>query len=85
MLMCRVHWRKVPARLRRDLLDAYVPGQEDRWDPTVAYLRAAEACVRSVAEKEGVDSAAVAEAVQMYQTWAEALGEPPTPQQETLL
>lgn len=52
--MCRRHWFMVPEALRAALWAAYVPGQEDRKDPTDEYLRAARACIEAVAAREGV-------------------------------
>ena len=53
MHMCKPPWRMVPRRLQSALWAAYVPGQERRMSPSVEYLHAAAACVRSVAEQEG--------------------------------
>ena len=53
MLMCRRHWRMVPARLQAAVWNAYVPGQERRKDPTGVYLAAAKAAIEAVAKKEG--------------------------------
>jgi len=52
LLMCRRHWRMVPAPLARAVWATYVPGQEIRKDPTITYLEAAQAAVAAVAEKE---------------------------------
>lgn len=52
MHMCKRHWFMVPKVLRDALWAAYVPGQERRKDPTLAYLDAAMACVNAVAESE---------------------------------
>lgn len=35
---CKTHWFKLPADLRRAIWDAYVPGQEQRMDPSHEYL-----------------------------------------------
>lgn len=53
MLMCGTHWRMVPRPLQDDVWDTYVSGQEERMDPTPAYLYAANAAVEAVARKEG--------------------------------
>ena len=42
MLMCRPHWRRVPARLRADVLEAYRGGSAGEW------LDAAEAAKESL-------------------------------------
>lgn len=53
MLMCRPHWHLVPAELADAVWVAYVPGQEDRKDPTDEYLKAARAAIEHVAAVEG--------------------------------
>lgn len=53
MLMCRPHWRMVPKRLQDAIWDAYVPGQEQRKDPTREYLEIAREAIEAVAAKEG--------------------------------
>lgn len=50
--MCYPHWRRVPKDLQRALWAAYVPGQEDRKDPSAKYLVAAERCICAVAVKD---------------------------------
>lgn len=35
---CKPHWFKLPKRLRDAIWDAYVPGQEQRMDPSDEYL-----------------------------------------------
>lgn len=52
MLMCLKHWRMVPEALKREVWRTHVRGQEVRKDPTPEYLRAADAAIRAVAEKE---------------------------------
>lgn len=69
--MCAPHWRMVPKPLQRALWAAYKPGQERRMDPTPEYLRAAAACVRSVAEAEGQPEDEIAADVATYEAWAE--------------
>lgn len=54
MLMCRTHWRMVPRPLQDAVWDTYVPGQEERKDPTMDYLDAAEAAIAAVAVMEGL-------------------------------
>ncbi len=50
--MCPKHWRMVPKALKDALWGNYRRGQERDMQPSPAYLRAAAACVRSVAEQE---------------------------------
>ncbi len=53
MLMCLRHWRMVPRRLQYRVWQEYVPGQEIRKDPTLAYLDVQKQAVEAVAKKEG--------------------------------
>lgn len=53
LLMCARHWRMVPKRLRDALWAVYVPGQEDRKDPTGEYITVARQCIDAVAVTEG--------------------------------
>jgi hypothetical protein len=39
---CKVHWFRLPAVLRAKIWRAYQPGQEERGDPSEAYLDAAD-------------------------------------------
>ena len=50
--MCLRHWRMVPKKLQDAIWAAYVPGQENRKDPTPEYLEAASAAIAAVAAKE---------------------------------
>lgn len=53
MHMCKRHWFMVPKALRDALWAAYIPGQERRQTmPSEAYIEAALACRRAVAERE---------------------------------
>jgi hypothetical protein len=52
MFMCRRHWYMLPKPMRDAIWAAYVPGQERRKDPTDAYLNAAIAAVKWLAENE---------------------------------
>lgn len=52
MFMCRRHWRMIPKRMQRELWAVYVPGQEERKDPSREYLQVAKRLVHYVAEKE---------------------------------
>lgn len=38
---CKAHWFSLPKRLRDRIWDAYVPGQEQRMDPSDEYLEVA--------------------------------------------
>ena len=40
---CKKHWFRLPQYLRDRIWAAYVPGQEERMDPSSAYLDAAVA------------------------------------------
>jgi hypothetical protein len=60
----------VPEQLRRNLWRHYRRGQERRMDPSPAYLRAAAACVRAVAEAEGHPADEIASEVDLYESWA---------------
>jgi hypothetical protein len=53
MLMCLRHWRMVPRDLQRAVWAAYVPGQEQRKDPTREYMVAHHLAVAAVASREG--------------------------------
>ncbi len=48
---CRRHWFLLPARLRNAIWRAYVPGQEERLDPSDDYLRVAEEVQRWIRER----------------------------------
>lgn len=39
---CKQHWFKLPKRLRDAIWDEYVPGQEQRMDPSDDYLAVAQ-------------------------------------------
>lgn len=52
LLMCSRHWIMVPARLRNDVWNAYVEGQEVRKDPSSEYIDAATAAIEAVRESE---------------------------------
>jgi hypothetical protein len=38
---CKPHWFRLPKYLRDKVWDAYVPGQEERMDPSDEYLEVA--------------------------------------------
>jgi len=71
--MCAHHWRMVPKDKQRALWAAYRPGQERTLTPSVAYLHAAAACVRAVAEAEGHPEDEIAAEVGLYLAWAAML------------
>jgi hypothetical protein len=52
LLMCSRHWRMVPKPMQDAIWATYEPGQEIRKDPTTDYLRAAQAAINHVAERE---------------------------------
>lgn len=68
--MHRAHWAMVPRRLQRALWAAYRPGQELDKDPSAEYLRAAAACIRAVAEKEGYPANQIDAECDLYLSWA---------------
>lgn len=49
---CRPHWFTLPQHLRNAIWRVYVPGQEERNDPSVAYIAAAKAAQQWIAEHE---------------------------------
>ncbi len=51
MLMCRPHWYAVPLPLRQAVLRHYRPGQEVTKDPSIAWVHASIAAIRSVAKR----------------------------------
>jgi hypothetical protein len=53
LLMCAEHWWMVPAALRAKVWKHYRRGQENDKLPTLEYLEAARAAIKSVAEQEG--------------------------------
>jgi hypothetical protein len=53
MFMCRKHWFMVPKSLRDMVWEHYVPGQEQRKDPTEEYLLVTADCIRYIARVEG--------------------------------
>jgi hypothetical protein len=52
MFMCKRHWFMVPERLRDAVWAAYVPGQEVRKDPTMAYINVANKAIQAVYDRE---------------------------------
>ncbi|MEM7019161.1 MAG: hypothetical protein AAF512_17690 [Pseudomonadota bacterium] len=57
LLMCRRHWRMVPAELQQAVWQHYRKGQERDKRPTRDYLSAAQAAIRAVAVSEGLKPA----------------------------
>lgn len=51
---CKTHWFKLPAILRAKIWCAYVPGQEERLDPSEEYLAVAHEVQAWIAKAEGV-------------------------------
>lgn len=47
---CRAHWFRLPQTLRNCIWNAYVPGQEISKTPSPAYIAAAQAVQRWIAE-----------------------------------
>lgn len=52
--MCGQHWAMLPETFKRRLLKHYRPGQCQDWQISSEYSAAAQACVKKVAELEGV-------------------------------
>ena len=52
MLMCLRHWRMVPQPLKRAVWMTYRNGQCDDKKPSLAWVAAADAAIRAVAELE---------------------------------
>jgi hypothetical protein len=46
MFLCRRHWFRLPKPMQAEIWDVYVPGQEQRKDPTPEYLEVAQRCIR---------------------------------------
>jgi hypothetical protein len=52
LFMCSKHWRMVPHRLQRAVWRAYVPGQENRRNPSGEYMLATREAIDYVAKLE---------------------------------
>lgn len=52
MFMCRRHWYMLPKATRDMVWEVYVPGQENRMDPTAEYLDVTRAAIDWLAEYE---------------------------------
>jgi hypothetical protein len=50
---CREHWFRLPKSLRDRVWDAYVPGQEERLDPSPEYLAVAREVQDWIKEHHG--------------------------------
>lgn len=50
---CRLHWFRLPLRLRNLIWQTYRPGQEISKDPSAAYLEAADQVQAWIAEHGG--------------------------------
>lgn len=70
MLMCRLHWYRVPRKLRNRVWATYRVGQCDDWQITREYARAASAAVTYVGLMEGVPLAAIRNARRVYSVLA---------------
>ncbi len=53
MFACGRHWGMVGPVLQRQLLDVYVPGQEDTKTPTLIYVVVQTRCRIAIAGREG--------------------------------
>ena len=53
--MCPPHWRIVPKAMQQAIYDVYVPGQENRKDPTWDYLYVSQSIADWVAWTEGTE------------------------------
>lgn len=54
MFMCKRHWFMLPIEKRTMIWSVYVPGQEERMDPTDDYLRVAMEVIDWLAVEEGL-------------------------------
>lgn len=71
--MCGRHWAMVPKPLQLGIYKVYAPGQEISKTPSPAYLHTAAACVRKVAEAEGIAEEVIAAEVADYTAWADRI------------
>jgi hypothetical protein len=53
MLMCRIHWGKVPRNIKEEVRHHYRPGQERDKKPTPEYVAVARMAIAKVAVIEG--------------------------------
>lgn len=54
MLFCRPHWALLPRGLKKAVWEVYVPGQEQKKNPTALYLMVQSVAVGYVACRSGV-------------------------------
>jgi hypothetical protein len=54
---CRAHWYRIPKELRDKVWKAYRPGQEERRDPSRAYMNAAREVHAWIAKQTEEESA----------------------------
>lgn len=52
MFMCKKHWYMLPKEMRDRVWALYIPGQENRMDPTDEYIEFTRQCIDFVAAKE---------------------------------
>jgi hypothetical protein len=55
MFMCKKHWYMLPKATRDAVWAVYVPGQEERMDPTPEYLEVTSKAIANLAIEEGLD------------------------------
>jgi hypothetical protein len=53
MFLCRKHWFMLEKEWRDAVWAVYVPGQEERMDPTPEYLKVTAAAIDRIEAKEG--------------------------------
>ena len=53
MFMCRKHWYMLPKATRDAVWAVYVPGQEERMDPTEEYIVVTSKAIAWLAVQEG--------------------------------
>lgn len=54
MFMCRQHWFQLPKHMRDAVWMEYVPGQENRMDPTEAYMEVTREAIEYLERKHGI-------------------------------
>jgi hypothetical protein len=59
MFMCASHWRRLPTQHRNAIWATYIPGQENRKDPTPQYMVVQAEAVLAMAIIDGVDADAL--------------------------
>ena len=52
IFMCLPHWRRLPAKMRREIWACYRPGQEVDKNPSLEYLQAAQRARAYIADLE---------------------------------